>query len=91
METKHVVGTTWSQESIADSFARTFAEAVKGPLLSSDVQVQISTLELIYYACQTGMADITKELCVLIEEGTMDYIFEILRLSGKPSNKKNKW
>ncbi|XP_022869978.1 protein PRD1 isoform X4 [Olea europaea var. sylvestris] len=58
-----------------------FAEAVKGPLLSSDSQVQIATLDLIlvYLSCNGGSG---KEVQVLVEENLADYIFEILRLSG---------
>lgn len=59
-----------------------FAEAVKGPLLSSDSQVQIATLDLIlvYLSCNGGSG---KEVQVLVEENLADYIFEILRLPGK--------
>ncbi|KAL2463395.1 putative recombination initiation defect 1 [Forsythia ovata] len=58
-----------------------FAEAVKGPLLSSDTQVQIATLDLIlvYLSCDGGSG---KEVQVLVEENLADYIFEILRLTG---------
>ncbi|CAI9776135.1 unnamed protein product [Fraxinus pennsylvanica] len=57
-----------------------FAEAVKGPLLSSDSQVQIATLDLIlvYLSCDGGSGKVQ----VLVEENLADYIFEILRLSG---------
>ncbi|KAG8369575.1 hypothetical protein BUALT_Bualt14G0027600 [Buddleja alternifolia] len=58
-----------------------FAEAVKGPLLSSDSQVQIATLDLIFlYLSSEDVSG--KELQVFIEENIADYIFEILRLSG---------
>ncbi|KAL3507195.1 hypothetical protein ACH5RR_032577 [Cinchona calisaya] len=58
-----------------------FAEAVKGPLLSSDSQVQVATLDLIFLVLSwkdgTG-----EEIQVLVEENIADYVFEILRLSG---------
>ncbi|XVF65383.1 hypothetical protein PTKIN_Ptkin09bG0244200 [Pterospermum kingtungense] len=57
-----------------------FAEAIKGPLLSSDSQVQISTLDLIfhYLSCGDGSG---KQIQILVEENIVDYVFEILRLS----------
>ncbi|CAK9139716.1 unnamed protein product [Ilex paraguariensis] len=58
-----------------------FAEAVKGPLLSSDSQVQIGTLDLIFlYLSWEGGSE--KEVQILVEENIADYVFEILRLSG---------
>ncbi|KAK1593013.1 hypothetical protein Q3G72_034425 [Acer saccharum] len=57
-----------------------FAEAIKGPLLSSDSQVQISTLDLIfhYLSCEGTPA---KQIQALVEENVVDYVFEMLRLS----------
>ncbi|TYI38348.1 hypothetical protein ES332_A02G020300v1 [Gossypium tomentosum] len=57
-----------------------FAEAIKGPLLSSDSQVQISTLDLIFHYLTCGDA-FSKQIQILIEENIVDYVFEILRLS----------
>lgn len=58
-----------------------FSEAVKGPLLSSDSQVQIATLDLIFqYLSSENVSQ--KECQVLVEENIADYTFEILRLSG---------
>ncbi|GER27846.1 protein PRD1 [Striga asiatica] len=58
-----------------------FAEAVKGPLLSSDSQVQTATLDLIFrYLSSEDISE--KECQVFIDENIADYIFEILRLSG---------
>ncbi|EYU38964.1 hypothetical protein MIMGU_mgv1a020726mg [Erythranthe guttata] len=58
-----------------------FAEAVKGPLLSSDIQVQIATLDLIFK--YLSLEEVSgKERQAFIEENVADYIFEILRLSG---------
>ncbi|KAL0340522.1 UNVERIFIED_CONTAM: protein putative RECOMBINATION INITIATION DEFECT 1 [Sesamum radiatum] len=58
-----------------------FSEAVKGPLLSSDSQVQIATLDLIFRYLSS--ADVSgKECQVFVEQNIADYIFEILRLSG---------
>ncbi|KAL1198193.1 Protein putative RECOMBINATION INITIATION DEFECT 1 [Cardamine amara subsp. amara] len=57
-----------------------FAEAIKGPLLSTDSEVQIRTLDLIFhYASQESIP--SKQIQVLVEENVADYIFEILRLS----------
>lgn len=57
------------------------AEAIKGPLLSSDNQVQLDTLNLIvHYASWEGIQ--RKQLQVLVEENIADYVFEALRLSG---------
>lgn len=59
-----------------------FAEAVKGPLLSSDRQVQIGAVALIFhYLSQDSIS--SKQIQVLLEENIVDYVFEILRLSGK--------
>lgn len=57
-----------------------FAESVKAPLLSSDSQVQVKTLDLIflYLSWEGGSAKIR----VFVEENIADYAFEILRLSG---------
>lgn len=59
-----------------------FAEAIKGPLLSTDSQVQICTVDLLfhYMSCEDTSS---KEIQVLVEENVADYVFEILRLSGK--------
>ncbi|XP_051133511.1 protein PUTATIVE RECOMBINATION INITIATION DEFECT 1 isoform X2 [Andrographis paniculata] len=58
-----------------------FAEAVKGPLLSSDSQVQIATMDLI--SIYLSSTDVSGKQCqALLEENIADYIFEILRLSG---------
>ncbi|KAL5997209.1 hypothetical protein ACLOJK_008139 [Asimina triloba] len=62
------------------SLIGSFAEAIKGPLLSSDMQVQIGALDLIFH---TSSSDITcKHIQRLIEENVADYVFEVLRLSG---------
>ncbi|OMO55503.1 Armadillo-type [Corchorus olitorius] len=57
-----------------------FAEAIKGPLLSSDSQVQISTLELMFHYLSCGDAS-EKQFNILVEENIVDFVFEILRLS----------
>lgn len=57
-----------------------FAEAIKGPLLSSDSQVQISTLDLMLHYLSWEAAP-GKHVQVLVEENIADYVFEILRLS----------
>ncbi|XP_071736379.1 protein PUTATIVE RECOMBINATION INITIATION DEFECT 1-like [Rutidosis leptorrhynchoides] len=58
-----------------------FAEAIKGPLLSSDCEVQTATLDLIvqYMSCG-GVSE--KEVEALVEENIADYVFEVLRLYG---------
>ena len=59
-----------------------FAEAIKGPLLSSDSQVQTSTLNLLfYYMSWEGTS--SENIQVLVEENIADYAFEVLRLSGE--------
>ncbi|XP_012078523.1 protein PUTATIVE RECOMBINATION INITIATION DEFECT 1 isoform X1 [Jatropha curcas] len=57
-----------------------FAEAIKGPLLSSDRQIQIGTLDLIfhYLSCEGAPG---RQIQLLVEENIVDYVFEILRLS----------
>lgn len=57
-----------------------FADAMKGPLLSTDAQVQIGMLNLIFDFLSLSA---NSQLCqVFVEEGVADYVFEILRLSG---------
>jgi hypothetical protein len=56
-----------------------FAESVKGPLLSSDTQIQTSTLHLIFhYLCCVS----PEQIQLLVDENIADYVFEIIRLSG---------
>ncbi|XP_077226996.1 putative recombination initiation defect 1 [Tasmannia lanceolata] len=57
-----------------------FANAIKGPLLSSDTQVQNSALDLIFHALSSDAISV-KQIQILIEESVADYVFEILRLS----------
>jgi len=64
------------------SLVNLFAEAIKGPLLSSDSQVQIGTIVLLFhYLSSVKTSDY--EIRVLVEENIADYLFEILRLSGE--------
>lgn len=66
------------------SLVNLFAEAIKGPLLSSDSQVQIGTLDLLFhYLSSVGTS--AYQIEVLVEENIADYLFEILRLSGDNS------
>ena len=58
-----------------------FADAIKGPLLSSDTQVQISTLDLIFHFLSSSVY-CAKQIQVLVQESIADYVFEILRHSG---------
>ncbi|KAH7447738.1 hypothetical protein KP509_01G119100 [Ceratopteris richardii] len=74
------IGAEDFMEHGACDFARDFAEALKGSLISSDSQVQIAALELLVYMCPSGNVH-TTEIEVLIEAGIMDYLFELLRLS----------
>ncbi|CAJ1850286.1 unnamed protein product [Sphenostylis stenocarpa] len=57
-----------------------FAEAIKGPLLSSDSQVQIGTLDLLFHYLSSVRTS-NYQIRVLVEENIADYLFEILRLS----------
>ncbi|KAK1256804.1 Protein PRD1 [Acorus gramineus] len=57
-----------------------FADAIKGSLLSSDTQVQIGALDLIFHSLSSGVLCL-RWVQVLVEESVADYIFEILRLS----------
>lgn len=61
-----------------------FADAVKGSLLSSDEEIQMNTLELIFVMISPDICS-NKQLQVLVEENIPDYIFEILRMSGSSS------
>lgn len=64
------------------SLVNLFAEAIKGPLLSSDSQVQIGTIDLLFhYLSSVKTSDY--QIRVLVEENIADYLFEILRLSGE--------
>ena len=58
-----------------------FAEAVKGSLLSTNLEVQTGTLDLIFHFLSSD-GDICALLQILIDENVADYIFEVLRLSG---------
>lgn len=69
------------------SLVNLFAEAIKGPMLSSDSQVQISTLDLLFhYLSSVGTSG--NQIQVLVEENIADYLFEILRLSGENFGQK---
>uniref|UniRef100_A0A0E0KP90 Protein PRD1 n=1 Tax=Oryza punctata TaxID=4537 RepID=A0A0E0KP90_ORYPU len=57
-----------------------FADAVKGSLLSTNVEVQTGTLELIFHFLSSD-ANIFV-LKTLIDQNVADYVFEVLRLSG---------
>ena len=58
-----------------------FAVAIKGPLLSSDSQLQTSTLDLVFHIFSSG-ATCLKKIQALVENNIADYVFEALRLSG---------
>ncbi|CAB4263126.1 unnamed protein product [Prunus armeniaca] len=58
-----------------------FMEAIKGPMLSTDSQVQISTLDLLFHYMSSWEGTSGKEAQFLVEENIADYVFEILRLS----------
>ena len=73
-----------AEDGIDGSPTVLFAEAIKGPLLSTDSQVQISTVNLLfYYMSLEGTS--SQEIQVLVEDNIADYVFEILRLSGELS------
>ncbi|GMH29446.1 hypothetical protein Nepgr_031289 [Nepenthes gracilis] len=63
------------------SLSLLLAEAIKGPLLSSDSRVQIATLDFIFH-CLSWEGFSSKHVQVFVEENIVDYIFEVLRLSG---------
>ncbi|KAM0916074.1 hypothetical protein ACQ4PT_010423 [Festuca glaucescens] len=58
-----------------------FADAVKGSLLSTNLEVQTGTLDLIFHFLSSD-ANIRVLLETLIDENVADYVFEVLRLSG---------
>ena len=58
-----------------------FADAVKGSLLSTNLEVQTGTLDLIFHFLSSD-ANICVVLQTLIDENVADYGFEVLRLSG---------
>ncbi|KAJ4791004.1 Protein PRD1 [Rhynchospora pubera] len=58
------------------------ADAVKGSLLSSSTEVQAGALELISHFLLWGPGHVG-QIEAFIEENIADYIFEVLRLSGK--------
>ncbi|KAJ8553823.1 hypothetical protein K7X08_024501 [Anisodus acutangulus] len=71
-----------TSEHISDGpLVSLFAEAVKGPLLSSDNQVQLAALDLLYLYL-SGKDVLENEIQVFVEENIADYAFEVLRLSG---------
>lgn len=70
------------EDCLSQPFVIHFAGAMNGALMSSDTQVQITSLQLICHMCPPGAA-IIEELQILIEEGLTDHIFELLKVSGK--------
>ncbi|CAK7348931.1 unnamed protein product [Dovyalis caffra] len=93
-ESAYTNGISSISSNDADSFMQTtedeadetplnvlFAEAIKGPLLSSDRQIQTNTLDLIfhYLSCESCVS--AKQIQLLVDENIADYVFEILRLS----------
>ncbi|KAE8769016.1 protein PRD1 [Hordeum vulgare] len=58
-----------------------FADAVKGSLLSTNLEVQTGTLDLIFHFLSSD-ANMCVVLQTLIDENVADYVFEVLRLSG---------
>ncbi|KAG9446020.1 hypothetical protein H6P81_012148 [Aristolochia fimbriata] len=59
-----------------------FADAIKGPLLSSDHEVQISALDLVFHSISMD-TEPAKLMQVFFEENISDFILEVLRLSEK--------
>ncbi|XP_058103198.1 protein PUTATIVE RECOMBINATION INITIATION DEFECT 1 isoform X2 [Magnolia sinica] len=70
-----------TQLATGTSLISLFADAIKGPLLSSDTQVQISALDLIFHLLSLEVTSV-KQIQILVEESITDYVFEVLRLSG---------
>ncbi|TVU13764.1 hypothetical protein EJB05_37190, partial [Eragrostis curvula] len=58
-----------------------FAEAIKGSLLSTNLEVQTGTLDLIFHFLSSDGNNCAL-LQTLIDENVADYVFEVLRLSG---------
>lgn len=67
--------------SLNASLVVLFADAVKGSLLSTNLEVQTGTLDLIFHFLSSD-ANIFVLLQTLIDEDVADYVFEVLRLSG---------
>ena len=74
--------TETEEEMLHIPLVNLFADAIKNPLLSSDMQVQISTLDLVFHCISSNLNSIG-QIQTLIEENIADYVFEILRLSGE--------
>ncbi|XP_049932551.1 protein PUTATIVE RECOMBINATION INITIATION DEFECT 1 [Nymphaea colorata] len=72
---------TQAECSAESSLLSLFADAVKGPLLSSDTQVQIRTLDLIFHSLSPAI-DFSRQIGALLEKDVADYVFEILRLAA---------
>ncbi|RAL47614.1 hypothetical protein DM860_011352 [Cuscuta australis] len=72
---------------VGPSLVQLFAEAIKGPLLSSDSQVQVATLDLLLLFLSWEEVS-SKEIEVFVEQNIADYTFEILRLSVESSQTK---
>jgi hypothetical protein len=70
------------EQCFTPAFIRTFAEAIKRSLMSSDIEIQVTSLQLICHVCPDG-AVMTKEIQTCVEEGLTDYIFELLQASGQ--------
>ncbi|CAL0332279.1 unnamed protein product [Lupinus luteus] len=69
------------EDGTKESLVNLFAEAIKGPLLSSESEVQIGALDfLFHYLSSEGTSD--SHIRVMVEENIADYVFEIVRLSG---------
>lgn len=66
---------------LSPSVVDMFADAIKGPLLSSDIQLQTSSLQLILHILSSGVSCLS-QIQALIETNIADYVFEVLRLSG---------
>lgn len=66
---------------LSSSLVDMFADAIKGPLLSSDIQLQTNTLDLVFHTVSSGFSSL-KQIQALIEKDIADYVFEVLRLSG---------
>ncbi|XP_068665865.1 protein PUTATIVE RECOMBINATION INITIATION DEFECT 1 [Aristolochia californica] len=86
---QHRSGNPWEADDLMENsevvgnvpLVTLFADAIKGPLLSSDHQVQMCALDLIFHSLSADTVPI-KQTHVFFEENISDYIFEVLRLSG---------
>ncbi|XP_073007558.1 protein PUTATIVE RECOMBINATION INITIATION DEFECT 1 isoform X1 [Typha latifolia] len=70
-----------NETSLPTPLISLFADAIKGSLLSSNTEVQVGTLDLIFHFLSSDMSCFG-QIQALLNENIADYVFEVLRLSG---------